>query len=50
MRDGVRDLLTSLLFLDSVKDSPSIIRVLDVKSTDRRAQTSFAGFLKQSSL
>lgn len=50
MRDGVRDLLTSLLFLDSVKDTPSIIRVLDVKSTDRRALTSFEGFLKQSSI
>lgn len=50
MRDGVRDLLTSLLFLDSVKDTPSIIRVLDVKSTDRRALTSFDGFRKQSSI
>lgn len=49
MRDGIRDILTSLLYLDSVKDTPSIIRVLDVKSTNTRAYESFNDYLKQSS-
>ena len=47
MRDGYREVLTSLLYLDSVVNSPSLAQVIDVKSNARRASEVFEKYLKE---
>ena len=41
IRDSSREVLASLLFLDSVCNSPAIVRTLDVKSTLDRSLVVF---------
>ena len=46
-QSGIQDILASLLYLDTVRNSPSIIRVMDVKSTKERAFISFNQVINQ---
>ena len=46
-QSGIRDVLASLLYLDTVRNSPSIIRVMGVNSTQERALMSFNQIINQ---